>query len=300
MRKYLSILAIALCLIACSKKEPPAQNVLVRYNQEVLTLDEVINLIPNDLLPADSAALFDAIVEGWIEERVLAETAREKLYDISDIERKVSDYRNSLLMQEYLRRMVESKSVEVPEPRVKKYYEDNKDSMILEKPLVKGLFLKISTDLENRERIRNLLLSDKTSDIDNLEQEWMDKAATYYYFQDRWVDWETLTSMIPYRFGNPDEFIDNNKLFETEYDGFSYFLKISDVLHSEEMQPYDYASVWIRELMVKEELTGAERELVKNLISNSIADKKLVGVGYDPLTHKMIEEKKKDEKKGDK
>ena len=262
---------------------------LLKYGDKELTYKEVIDLIPEGIPSADSAALFKSIVDGWIKDVVLVKLAEQRLYDINSIERKVKDYRNTLIVTEYLSRMRESHTPKVDEKSVREYYDKHRNELKLEVPLVKGVFLKVSSKAKGREKIKKYLSSDDPQGIDKLEQEWFDRAIEYNYFRDKWIDWETIAGLIPYRFGNPDEFIKENKYFETEYGDCSYYLQISDYLPSGEEQPFEFASAWVAGMLTQGDLAEFERSLVESIVKKSIKDNMLETIGYDPLTHEIKE-----------
>ena len=262
---------------------------MLKFGDKELSYEEVISQIPDGILAADSANLFNSIVDGWIRDVVLLDLAENRLYDLSAIERKVNDYRNNLIVSEYLSRMRESHKPKVDENKIWDYYEKHHNELKLEVPLVKGVFLKINSDSKGKEKIKNLLISSNPQDIDKLEQEWLDRALLYNYFHDKWIDWETVTGMIPHRFGDPDLFLNENNYFETEYDGCSYYLYINDYLPSGSEQPYEFASKWISELLTQGELSDFEKSLVESIVEKSIKDKKLEIIGYDPINHEFTE-----------
>lgn len=279
-------------LASCGKKKQVADNVLLRYGEVTLTRDEIIDRIPEGISAEDSVAMFATLVDEWITNQVLAEFAEERLYDTADIDRRVEDYRNSLIVREYIERMQDNQKPVVDEARIKDYYDRHRSDMHLEVPLVRGIFLKISTDVSHREKIKALLSSADMAKIDILEKDWMDKALQYDYFRDKWVDWETVAQMIPHRFGDPDEFLKANNYFEVEYDGCAYYLSVSEWLPSGEEQPYEFAKSWITTILTRDDLKQYETGLVNSLVEKAIKEKNLEVLGYDPVTHEVIEPSK--------
>lgn len=297
MSKLISlILVVVAMLCSCKKEKHVEKEILVSYGDSELSIDDVLDKMPQGLAPSDSLNLFKAIVDNWVTDKVLSNLAEEKLYDLSDIERKVEEYRQHLIVEEYLKRMMESQNASVNDKTIAEYYEANKENLILEVPLVKGVFLKISSDSKNSDEIKNLLTSEDPESLDKFEQEWLDKSAEYNYFRDQWIDWETITSMIPYRFGDPDAFLENNSYFERDYDGATYILQISDYLKSGTQQPFEFASTWIKDILTQENLRGYQRKLTETLIKNAIKDGKLEMKGYNPIKHEFATQQKKNEK----
>ena len=289
-RTCISFILVSISFGLFSCKEQPLQNedVLIKIGNKELTFSDVINQIPYGLLPSDSIAIFQNIIEDWLKDELLADFAENHLLDLSLIDRQVKDYRDKLIVEEYLKRMSGSHKPAIDEKTVKDYYESHQKDLKTEIPLVKGIFLKVNIDTKGKEQIRELLKENSDENIDKLEKEWMDKAVAYDYFKDRWVDWETVNGLIPYRFGDPDNFLQANKYFETDNGDFSYFLQISDFLPSGSVQPYDFASVWISSMLGLIEINQYEVNLVNTLLKKSIEDNKLEIIGYDPIEKKMI------------
>lgn len=294
--KYL-VYIFLLGLLSCSKGKEEKEDILLQYGNEVLTYSEVVDMIPHGLFPEDSANLFKSIIDGWIRDQVLTEFAEQRLYDIHSIDRRVKDYRNSLIVLEYLSRMRETQTPKIDGLKVREYYDRYRNELKLEQPLVKGVFLKINSDSPRKEEIKGLISSDDPQKIDKLEQEWLDRALEYNYFRDKWIDWKTLTGMIPYRFGDPIKFLSENNYFETEYEDCAYYLQISEYLEPGEEQPFEYAKSWISEVLTQGELETYENNLVSSLVEKSIKEKKLESIGYDPLKRELKKEKNRDERK---
>lgn len=262
---------------------------MLRYGTNELTYAEVVNKIPDGIPSSDSAALFRAIVDGWISDVVLSDFAEKRLVDLEGIERRVKEYRNSLIVQDYLTRMRESHTPNVDEEKVKEYYLRHKNELKLETPLVKGVFLKINSDSHGKDGIKNMLSSQDPEMIDKFEKEWLDRTLEYNYFRDTWVDWETLTRRIPYRFGDPEKFLKDYRFFETEYGDCTYYLQISEYLPAGEEQPYEFASAWIKGILTQGDLAQFQKDLVESIVAQSIKDKKLEAVNYDPMMHEIKE-----------
>ena len=293
--REISFIVLALVLLSCGSKKKNDENVLLRFEDREITYSQVMEMIPDGIFPTDSAALFNTIMEGWIRDEVLAEFAEEHLYDLQSIDRRVRDYRNSLIVQEYLTRMRESHSPKIDEQRVKEYYDRHRNELKLEVPLIKGVFLKISSDASRKEEIKGLLTSDNPEKIDQLERNWLDRALEYDYFRDKWLDWETVAGKIPHRFGDPNRFLEENNYFETEYGDCSYYLYVAEWLAPGEEQPFEFARGWITNVLTQGELAEYERALVSSLVSKYIKENKLEVIGYDPLLHELIENSVKEE-----
>lgn len=279
-------------LISCGKNEEIKDNdILLRYGEKELKYSDVVAQIPDGVTYGDSMLLFNTIVDAWINDVVLSEFAEERLLDISTINRRVSEYRNALIVQEYLTRMRETQTPKIEEQKIKEYYETNRKDLKLEQPLIKGVFLKVNAESSGQESIKKYLTSSDPNAIDKLEQDWFDRALEYNYFRDKWIDWKTLSSMMPYRFGDAEIFLRENDFLEIRHGDCNYYLQISEYLPVGEEQPYEFARIWISDLLTQTELKQYQSDLVESIIKKAIKENKLELTGYDPLSHKLINNK---------
>jgi hypothetical protein len=109
-----------------------------------LYLEEMQQQLPYGLSGGDSIKFVQEFVQKWIEEQVLYEKAEHNVRGDESIERMVNDYRRTLVMNNYERRLLQQKvSEELPEEELLQYYENNKQLFILEESVVKGVFIKV-------------------------------------------------------------------------------------------------------------------------------------------------------------
>lgn len=278
-------------IISCGKKEEVKEEILLRVNDKVLTVDDVVEKIPVSLHPSDSLQLFRSIIESWVKDQILTDFAVERLMDTARIEQKVRNYRNQLIVQEYLQAMKDSHKPRIEEREVREYYDSHRNELKTEMPLVKGIFIKINSATPGKNEIRKLLKNNDDNNIDLLEKNWIDVSISYDYFRDRWVEWETVNDQLPLRISDPDDYILNNRYIEIDANDCTYYLQITDYLPSNSEQPYEYASEWIKSILAYSETARYEQELVESLIKQAIKNNKLETPGYDPIKHELITEK---------
>lgn len=258
------------------------QTVLMAYGDSVLTEEEVIERIPAGLQEADSIEMFNRIADSWAEDMVLSGMAEENSQHLDRIDRLVADYRNRLIVAEYLKNMVSTGSVDVTEGDVRKYYEKNRSRMVLDEPLVKGIYIKMPSSSGKISDVRRLMAKGTESAVDNIESYCLDEAAQYEYFGNRWIEWSGISEQIPYRFSDPDAFLSSNRDFETEYGDSRYFLHIIEYIPSGSEMPYQYASSKIREIIGKENSDRIRRELLNDIYRYARKDGRLRTYGYEP------------------
>ncbi len=286
----LSVAAVA-CFAAGCKREKTASVggdvALLSVGDTTLYLASVVRQIPQGLAEADSIAMFSSIVDSWIQDVLLIEMAADNLPDLDRIERMVSDYRNRLIMMEYRKRMKHDSRRKISDDEVKRYYEAHADDMRLEHPVVKGIYIKLPSDADRLENVRQWVFSATRESIDKLEKYGLKGAIQYDWFGDRWVDWEMIAAQIPYRFYDADAFVESTVNFETEYNGSTYILHISEYLKSGDVMPYQFAVEQIREALSEKELAESDRKLMQSLFSKAVSDGTLRSEAYDPVKRRM-------------
>lgn len=290
--KAITSLIFLLILCNCGKNNITSgedNDVLLKAGNDILTLKEVVSKIPIGLEPSDSTALFHLIIDNWIKKEVLSELAKSKLPNLNEIEKKVEDYRNRLIIAEYLKEMKKGKEYNISSDGIRNLYENHKRDMLTEYPLVKGIYIKIAANQSNLDEIKRLVFCGTDDCIDKLEKSNVGDAIQYDYFMSDWIDWQTIAEQIPYRFFDPDAFLRSTNNFETTYNGSVYLLHISKYLPSGSIPPYEFAAPQIRELMEKTNIRKFEDSLVKSLIEKAMNEGDLVAVGYDPVANVLID-----------
>ncbi len=277
-------------LLSCSKGEKATEeqsDILVTVKDSALRVRDVVMDIPAGIEPEDSARLFHAIVNAWIDDRLLETVAEENIEDMERIETLVADYRRKLITEAYKRKVRQTTPVKLNEDSIRRYYDRHTDELLLDGPLVKGLYIKVPAESARLADVRRWISSASPDAIDALEKYGLEEAVQYDYFIDKWIDFTTVTEHIPYRFYDAEAFLKSSPDFETSYNGFVYILHITDYIPGGEKMPFEYARRVISERLTDERLESYERRLIADLRKSAMKDGVLKTPGYDPLRHRV-------------
>lgn len=278
------VLIMVAAMVSCGGGAPAAERtdrVLLWLGDSALQEREILARIPGGLTGEDSIRLFRSLVDAWVKERLLLKLASENLDDFEAIEKKVADYRNRLIVAQYVGEMTEGYVGDVSEEDVKDYFRRFGAEMVLEQPLVKGVYLKVADNAERLGELKGWATHPSRESVDRLEKYGLKEAMQYDYFMDRWVDWTQIADQIPYAFGDPDEFLATHRNFETTRDGAVYVLHVAQYLASGEKMPYSFAQGRIREALLLSKLADYERDLTKSLYEKAQASGELKPGLYD-------------------
>ncbi len=268
---------IALGLSSCSSGVDASQSdTLVSLGNATLTRNELCVDMPRGLSEQDSLKYSRAYIASWIENRLITEVAADEI-DTKDIDRLTEDYRRQLIALEYRRLMYETHAGDEPaEDSLRAYYSSHNSEFILERPLVRGIYLKVPDDAPNLAVIKRLYRSSRRDDIDRLEKEVLTSAIHYDYFRDKWIDWEQIESHIPYDFGaSGDKFLSGRTHFETSAGGFTYLLEINDMLPAGAIMPFENARRMITDRLNTNRRREYDERLRRDLYDEALKSGKL-------------------------
>lgn len=297
-KRILSILpvvaAVTVLTAGCHRKPVPREQddvEVVAYGDTALMLREVVRQIPRGLAPEDSVEMLRSIVETWLRREVLTEFGARNLPDMDQIERLVDQYRSDLILGRYLARVDMGAAPNVSNRRVDRYLAELRDSMALEEPLVKGIFLKVGADDANLAALRRWMKTSTDYSVDKLEHDKLRGATQYEYFMDRWHPWHEVADLVPYRFEDADAFLEANKDFETEYKGSVYIIHISDYVGTGGAMPLEYARQQARETLRREDIAARRQEIVRDIYRQEMSDGRLRKGIYDPSNGRLGNDK---------
>ena len=272
--KIFAAVCTAALLCGCSHggdSSLPADAVAV-VGKDVLRQADVVRNIPAGTSHDDSTALAKAYIRQWIDGRLIESVATENV-DMEEIDRLTRDYRSQLIMAHYRRAMAAQAQADFPEDSLKAYYEAHKADYKLERPLLKGVYLKVPADAKNLRTIRQLYRSERPTDIDRLEKAALGTAIHYDYFRDSWVDWEQIETRIPLDFtGENFNKVSRKQPIDFASQGFVYLLSVSDFLPKGSAMPYEAARPLVKERMLAQRRRAYDRQLVQDLYDHALED----------------------------
>ena len=273
VRVYFILLTLSFSLFACKKAiqtdEPDA---LVKVNDRILTRNEVESLIPKGTTSADSLLLAESYIKKWVKDELVLKIAQRNLgSDKETIDKLVDAYRRSLLRYRYQEKLIQEKlSDEIQESDVLTYYDTNKEKFVLDKNLIKGLFLKVPADAPNLSEVKTWYKSGNVASLEKIEKYSIQNAAIYEYFFDKWVDFDEIRNNIPNQISNPESFLRTNKILEVTDSSFCYLLNIRQVLLKGQVEPFEYAEPRIREILINQRKLDFIKEFEEELYNDAL------------------------------
>lgn len=249
------------------------EGVLAAVDGTELTRAMLDQATPKGLAPDDSTRFARAYIRNWIDTRLVEDVAARAV-DMDEIDRLVEQYRRDAIMRAYRDRAfdAEQAGTTFSDSLVADYYDRHSSELRLQRPLIKGVYIKLPDDARELPAVRRLYRSTRPADIDRLEKEVLGSAIHYDYFRDRWIDWEQVEARIPYDFGaNPADYVAAHRNLDVSLGGFTYLLEISDVLPAGSVMPLATARPLIEERLTAEKRRAFDAALRTRMVDRALA-----------------------------
>ena len=187
------------------------------------------------------------------------------------------DYRKALIMHTYQQELISQKlSGEIPEQEIADYYEKNKELFKLDRPLMKGLFIKVPLTAPQLGNVRKWYKTETQDAVEHLEKYSLQNAVKYEYFYDKWVRVADVLDMIPLKAESPEAYMDKNRHIELKDTAFYYFLNISDFRVAGEQEPYEFAQPKVKDMLVNIKRVDFMKQVKDDLYERAVKRKKII------------------------
>lgn len=257
LKSFLNIktafIVIAMALTAsCNDKKGKGDEVLAEYKDKTLLKSDIPTDILEKFREGDSTGLLKSFIDKWLEKQVLVDAATNSLTDEEkDKERLIEDYRNSLLIYEYEKKLVmKNIDTSVTEEEIKTFYDENLNTFQLKKNIVKIKYVKIGKQRADLGKLKRLIQSTSKVD-DSLLHIYAEKEADNFYLDTNWLYLDDITKEIPLD-ANYDQqrFLSNNKFVQIEENDVLYLLYILDFRIKNAISPLAFERERIRDIIL--------------------------------------------------
>lgn len=246
----LGLLVIFLCVSCREKHDHEGKTPLVEVGENFLYLEDLQGALPSGLSKEDSVSFSEQYIRHWIEETLLYDKAQDNISDNETLDRQVANYRKALVMHAYQQALIDQKlTKEISEDELQAYYQNNPELFKVERPLIKGLFIKVPLTAPRLAEVRRWYKQEEGEAVEKLEKYSLQHAVKYEYFYDRWMPLAEIIGMLPLQGADADAYIEKHRQVELKDTAFHYFLHVSDYRAVGDVAPYDYARRQVKEML---------------------------------------------------
>jgi len=267
-----SALFLTACNLFLAKDEPVA-----KVGERILTMKELSGYIPNYLDATDSALWADDYVKKWVQRELLLLKAEENLKaDLKDVSKELEEYRNSLLVYRYKNELVKGEmDTTVTESNIQKYFNEHRESFILNRNIVKAIYIKIPVQVSNPDNIKDLCMSDNKEKQAKLDEYCMSYAKAYDRFNDDWVAADMVLKNTPAEIKDQNQFLERNRFVESSDMNYYYIVCIRDYRLSGQVSPIEYVQNDIKNLILSKQKIEFLKQIEKDIYKEGVENNKV-------------------------
>ena len=249
-----------------SEGEPVA-----RVYNKYLYRSDLSGLLNNKVTAADSADIINHHIESWIRRNLLLNEAnKEQLANQEDINRKIEDYRESLMLfsfeQNLLKRNLDSL---VTQESIRAYYENNKNNFKLRENVLKAQFVVVKNETPQKENLKAWLKDDSEAGQKQL-QEYCLKYAINYALSPSWYVFNSFISEIPIETDNVSDFLQSHTIYQTKDAVNTYVIKILDYGLKGKTAPMDFETENITKVLLNKRQMEYSKEIKEKIYQNAL------------------------------
>ena len=266
------LFCMILSLASCRQKvEHGGKHPLVQVGNEFLYQEDMVQALPYGITSADSAKLAQEFMQKWVEEQLLYEKAKHNVRGDERIERMVEEYRRTLVMNHYERRLLQQKvSEELPEEDLQQYYEENKQLFILEESVVKGVFIKAPLASPGLKELKKWYKENSDEAMEQLEKYAFRYAIIYESFYEHWMPISELEGKIIVNLEETSKDFDSQRDIEVKDNEYCYLLHIEEFVAKGGVKPYELARHEIIDLLANYRKVELMNKIKQDLFNESM------------------------------
>jgi hypothetical protein len=276
----LAVSAVLLSLSNCKYLKNYGNNndgarIVARVNNEYLYVSD-LDALTVGKSGEDSAKIVTAYTESWVKKKLLLQKANEYIpADDAGINRKVEEYRESLILYEYEKELIRKKMQRaVKEEDIKDFYEKNKGNFALENEVYRINFIIINPDAEEFDKIKQLITKSKTEeDIQALEGYCKAFAKSYNLGDGEWKTSESLKSDFELNTEKTELLTTGSKFKEYKSGELLYFIKILEKRSKGDATPLEFVQPQIKEMLFNKKKVALIENIYKQIYEDGIANK---------------------------
>ena len=272
----LGLLIFLLCAACSEQYDHKGRTPLVELDGNFLYREDLQSVLPAGLSKDDSLLFAEHYIRNWVEDILLYDKAQSNIPNNEEIDKLVENYRKALIMHTYQQALIHQRlSEEISEQELTEYYEKNQALFKVERPLMKGLFIKVPLTAPQLANVRRWYKSETREAVEHLEKYSLQNAVKYEYFYDKWVPVSEMLDVMPLKVPDVEGYLDKNRHVELKDTAFYYFLNVSDYRPVGEQEPDEFARTQVKDMLLNVKQVEFMKQVKDDLYQRAVKRDKI-------------------------
>lgn len=267
-----TVIFLLLCLViaACSSKN--RGELLAKAGGYKLYQADIAGLVPPTVKGNDSISIVKAYIDEWIKQHLLVELAEGQVGDELDADRKVEEYRKSLLVHAYQEKYLkENLDTLIADKDIEAYYKANINNFKLKSNILQVVYVKVGKQAPQQEKVKQWVRNSTPADLKTLEAYCVDNAQNFFLEQGQWLLYDDLLKEMPL-----EKYVGSSitapRFIEMEDSASVYFVNIKDFQTKETASPLSFAKDRIKNIILNKRKTDLLRKLEDTLFKTALEE----------------------------
>lgn len=279
MKRLAMYFFLLLLLVSCDEGRKANKGIVIaEVNGDYLYEADLKDLINFRTNKEDSIVKVKNYIDKWIRRQLLVQQAKKNLTSRQlDFDRKLEDYRNSLIIYAYESELINQKlDTLVDEYDIKSYYDQNKPKFISSVDLVKAVYAVVPKENDHKKMFVSLLHNKDTLFNDSLIGLAEKYEISYFNDNENWIRFDDLCERIPLKTDDQDAFLQKNRFMILSDSLTDYVLRIDKYLLKGDNSPLEIESEKIKNIILNKRKAELIKDLNNQLYENAIKNKEFV------------------------
>ncbi len=245
---------------------------IAKASGELLYQRDIRGLVNKKMSFLDSSKLVNDYIDLWINKQLMiAQASKEIEFDLSDIDRKVLDYKYALMVHEYEKHYIsQNLDRNISEEEIINYYNKKSVNFVLRQNIIRCLFAIIPKQAPQINTFRKQIRSYPDANMEEIKSYCFRFASKSSLEIDSWINFDEVLSTTP--LANVQDrvtFLKTNSFVETSDDENIYYLRILDYKISNQVSPIEFVREDIRGVLINKKKEALRKKLEDEVYSQA-------------------------------
>jgi len=155
------------------------------------------------------------------------------------------------------------------------YFEEHQTLFKAERPLLKGLFIKVPLSAPQLTQLRRWYKDTARVAVENLEKYGLQHAVKYEYFYDKWVSIAEILDWVPYDEEELTDYLTKRQYLELKDTTFYYFLNVTDYRPVGAQEPFEFAQSQVKDILLNMRRMDYIEQVKNELYEEALEENKI-------------------------